>query len=326
MAQRIVVDDLINEIRAMTDEDNRESVSDADDILPALNRAQNYAVDILARQYKEPLLASTSITLVSGVDLYAIPEDALEQRVLTVEVNQSGTFYPVQYIDYQDIGIYENSQTRSSTPYYYTVIGSQLKIVPVSTGANSLRVWYLRDPMPLVAQQGRINLVNSGSNYVILDSAGDDLSSVSDDLESFVNIIDGASGIRKGTMQIQSIVDTKITFKTVPTRTLVLDLEVDTSLAALDTGLVVAQDDYLCLAPGSCVPFLKKPLSNFLVQYAVAEITRKLGGEAGLEEQVLQKFEKQIERTWVQRPNGLRVRKRSANWSMPARRLPRTGV
>ena len=321
MAQRIVVDDLVAEVRSMTDEDNVESVSDTDDILPALNRAQNYAVDILARRYKEPLLATASIDVSSGVDSYTIPEDALEQRLLTVEVNQNGIYTQLLYVDFQDISRYEVSTSRVAVPIYYTVIGNQLKVVPTPTGTYDFRVWYLKDPMPLVTQQGRINLVNTTTHYVIVDSVGGDLSSVADNLESFVNIIDGASGVRKATLQIQSIVGTKITFKTVPTRTSVLDLTVDTTTATLLTGLTIQQDDYVCLSSGACVPFLKKPLSNFLVQYAVAEITRKLQGNAGLEEQVLQKFEKQVEKSWVERPNGLRIKKRNGNWSILNRNL-----
>lgn len=315
MAQRITVNDLIADVRQQLDEDSTLTVSDKADILPALNRAQNYALDILVRQYKDPLLTHTTITAVSGQSEYDIPEDAFEQRLLKVEVQIGGSFNELLRVDYQDVGRYESTLS-TSTPYYYTVVGNQFKVLPPSNGVNNFRIWYLRDPLPLVPHQGRINIVNAAQNYIFVDVPGEDLTTVSDDLESFVNVVDGASGVRKATLQIQSIQSNKITFKTVPTRTTVLDIDVDTSM----TGLGISQDDYICISSGVCVPFMKKPFSNFLVQYAVAEIVRKLGGEAGLEEQVLAKFEKQVEKTWVQRPNSLRVIKRAGAWTHNNRR------
>ena len=55
-SQIIAVNDLIDEVRSMLDEDNRTSVSDTADILPALNRAQNYAANILSRHYESHYL------------------------------------------------------------------------------------------------------------------------------------------------------------------------------------------------------------------------------------------------------------------------------
>lgn len=316
MAQRILVDNLVSDTRRQLDEANRESVRDDEDILPALNRAQNYALDILARKYKEPILTHRMITLLPGESEYDIPEDAFEQRLLLVESFNNNTFSELELVDFKDIGRYEVVSQNSSLPYYYCVIGDKFKIIPSSVGqGRQLRLWYLLDPMPLVLSQGRVNLVNAASNYIILDAIGTDLTTESDNLDSFVNLIDGASGRVKGTLQIQSIINTKVQFKSVPTRTTVLDIVVDTDLAALTSGLTLEQDDYVCLSSGTCVPFLKKPLSNFLTQYAVAELTRKLGGVEGLEEGVLKRFEEQIDKAWVMRPNGLRVRKRNSRWT-----------
>lgn len=320
MAQRITVEDLVSEVREQTNEENRTSVTDATDIIPALNRAQNYAADILARFYKQPMLANVEVSTAQGQSLYDIPEDAFESRVLLIETKVNQTYFELLEIDYKDVGHYEITTATTSVPYFWTIIGNQIKILPTSTGAYPLRIWYVKDPLPLALPQGRINLINTASNYIIVDAVGEDLSTEADDLASFVNLIDGQTGILKGTMQIQSVANNRITFKTVPTRTTVLDLNVDTDLAALTSTLTVAEDDYICLAPNTCVPMMKKLTSNFLIQYAVAEIARKLGGDATLEAQVLTNFEKQIERTWVQRPNSLRVTKRNHNWAIPVRR------
>lgn len=317
------VNDLVSDVRSMLDEQNRSAVDTDIDILPALNRAQDFAVDILARQYEEPLLQVTLIPTVAGQTEYDIPEGALEQRLEKVEVNNNGLFYPVTRIDYRDISLYE-TQSPTSIPQFYAVRGRSFRLVPKSTGTFGLRLWWLQDPRPLVLSQGRITLVNEADQYIRVDEVGSDLTTEQDQLDSYVNLIDGQTGGVKGTFQIQSIVDNKITFKTVPTRTEVLGQTVDTDLADLtdDSGnaVQVEPDDFICVAKGGCIPFLKKPLGNFLIQYAVAEITRKLGGSAELEERILEKFEKQVERLWVGQEQSLRVTKRSSNWDFPVRR------
>lgn len=313
MAQRILVDNLIQEVRAQLDEANTVSVSDASDILPALNRGQNYAVDILARTYKEALLTSTTLTVVANQELYPIPEDAFEQRLLKVEILVDGIAVELRYISYQDID--SSNLQFGGIPGFYTVQGTDFLVYPKPISAGQLKLWYLRDPLPLVKSQGRINIANAANNYVVVDSVGEDLESTSDELASYVSFIDGATGIRKGTAQIQNIVSTKITFKTSADRASVLDIPVEVDLDNFTSGLVISQDDYICAASGTCVPFFKKPISNFIVQYAVAEITRKLGGENGAEQQVLEKFEKQMEKSWSSRPNNLRVQNRLPFWS-----------
>lgn len=319
MAQRITVDDLISDVRSLLDEDNRQSVSDDEDILPALNRAQNYASNILARHYESPMLRQIPVTMIANQPDYPIPEDAFEQRLEKLEVNVNQLFYPINRIDYRDISLYE-TQGASSIPYYYVIIGNSYRLLPTTNGTYDLRLWYLVDPQPLVTSQGRINIVNAASNYVIVDSIGDDLTTESDNLDSYVNFIDGSTGIVKGSMQIKTITGNKIEFKTSPTRSTVLNKTIDTDLNDLNSGETVEADDFVCVIKGACVPFFKKPFSNFLIQYAIAEIRRKLGGPADLELRVLQGLEEQVERSWVGREQSLRVTKKNDNWDLPVRR------
>jgi hypothetical protein len=329
-SQIIKADDLVSQVRSLLDEDNRESVSDTVDILPALNRAMNYASNILARHYESPMLKKINVTTVSGQKEYNIPEDAFEERLEKVEVEVNKLFYPVQRISYRDISLYE-SQSATSIPYYYVIVNNRYRIIPNSNAAYPLRIWYLVDPLPLVLSQGRINTVNTTDNYIVVDAAGSDLTTESDQLDSYVNIIDAQSGTRKATLQVKTISGNRITFKTVPARTTVLNTTIDTSLAtdslSVNTDInndgpdvVIEPDDFVCLIHGSCVPFFKKPFSNFLIQYAIAEIRRKLGGAAELEQRVLKELEEQVERSWVGRENSLRVSKKSAQWETPVRR------
>lgn len=315
------VQNLVDEVRAQLDEENQDSVSTESDILPSLNRAQDYAFDVYARKYPEPILAYQTLTLVGGQAEYDIPETVFEDRVSRMEIlipSGSGTgssTREVQRVSYRDISNYESS-SKTNVPYYYAIYGRKIRFVPIPSGTYNARMWYLRNPERLVIPQGRITILNNASNYVIVDAAGESLTTESDQLGSYVNLVDGQTGEIKGTLQIQTLADNKVTFRTSPTRSTVLNRTVGGSLT--DVGAL--QDDYLSPIDGICVPYYGRPTSNFLIQYAVSEITRKLGGPADQEEKVLEKFEKQVERTWTGREITLRIKKRSQNWGVPTRR------
>lgn len=312
MARRLIVDDLVADVRSRTNEANVETLSDEGDILPALNRGYDMAANILARQYDAPLLAYTTIQLVGGTQEYDIPEDALEHRIERVEVNVNGVYYPVKRVDPRE-GVVFESPANVAIPYYWEVIGDKFRVLPSVSGTYPLRVWYNKDPLPLVKSQGMITSI--GSNYVILSNEGDDLTAESDTLNSYVNIVDGRSGRLKATMQTQSIVNGKLTFRSTPARTTVLDLPVVGAIP--DT---VSRDDYVCLVHGTCVPFMKKPLSNYLIQYAVAELSESLRGNGDYENALVKKFEDAVERSWVGRPQSLQVASESKIWARTGRR------
>ncbi len=316
MARFKTVDQLLSEVRSMLDEENQENIRDVEDLLPALNRAQDYAANILSRHYESPMLAKTDLTLTSGQQEYDIPEDAFEERIEKVEVFIQSIYYPLKRIDYRDVSLYE-TPTKINVPYYYAVIGNKFRFLPGPTGTYPARIWYLRDPDPLVTKQGRITRTNTAQNYIYVDEVGTDLTTVSDNLNSYVNIVDGQTGEIKQTMQIKSIEGDRITFKSAAdgVRT---SVEGRTLTYALSSE--VAIDDYVCIYKGSCIPFFQKPFSNFLIQYAVAEITRKLGGASDMEQRILKELEQQVERSWVGREQSLRVKKRSRNWFLPSRR------
>ena len=319
------VDNLISQVRSQLDEDNSTSVRTDLDILPALNRAQDDAMNILARHYEEPLLDYFTLDLVNGVLEYPIPEDTFEDRIEKLEIEVTTNHYQeMDRISYRDITIYESS-LRSNIPRYYVQLGKRLRIIPNPTGVYDVRVWYLRCPPSLVESQGRINSVNEDENYIIVDEIGSGVSTEADQLESYVNLIDGQSGLIKGTFQVKRIDSNKVTFKTTPSRTKVINKTISTSLSSLvdrdGNTITVEPDDYICSIGGSCVPFFSKPVNNFLIQFAIAEITRKLGGPADMEEQVLRKFEEKVERSWVGREQTIRIKKRARYWNRPARRF-----
>jgi hypothetical protein len=314
------VENLVDEVRSVLDEENTDSVDTSRDILPALNRAQDFAFDVYARIYPEPILKYQTLQLVGGQQEYDIPEDAFEDRIVKIEITiPSGqgraTYREIDRIAYTDISEYESSSV-TNVPYYYCIISRKIRFIATPSGTYNARLWYLRSPEKLVLPQGRITVVNNTSNYVVVDSIGDSITTEIDQLGSFVNLIDGQTGVVKGTMQVMSLNENKVTFRTVPTRNTVINREVSGSLESLSVEL----DDYITTVDGTCVPYFGRPTTNFIIQYGVADMTRKMGGAAGQEEEILKKFEQQVERTWAGRAQQLRVSKKSQVWGVPTRR------
>ena len=310
------VDDLVTNVRSQLDESNPDSVDTDEDILPSLNRGLDYAVDIYVRRYPEPFLQKTTLDLVSNQADYDMPENVFEDRIEKVEISINGTQREVQLVSYRDITNYESTPT-ANVPYYYTIFSRKIRFVPTPSGTYDARIWYIQLPEKLVLPQGRITSINTANNYVLVDSAGSSLTTEADQLGSYINVVDGQTGQIKGSLQIQIIDDNRITFRTSPQRTTVLNRTISTSLSSVGG---IGLDDYLSPIDGTCVPYYSRPTVNFLIEYAVAEITRKLGGEAGMHEKVLEKFEKQVERTWAGREQSWRVKKRSQSWGVPTKR------
>lgn len=320
MSRLVTVDSLVEAVRSQLHETNVEAVDTVIDILPALNRAQDFAVDIYSRYYPDPYLTHAVLTLSGGTQEYDIPDEAFEDRILKVEMsigNSLGrpTYREVQRIAFTDISNYESASV-SSIPYYYAVVGRKIRFVPVPSGTYNSRIWYIREPEKMVLQQGRVTVINITSNYLVVDQLGGDLQTTTDQLQSYINVIDGSTGEIRSTHQIQSLTGNRITIRTTPARSSVLGRTVTGVLP--DT---IEKDDYVCVVEGSCVPFLNSPTSNFAVQYAVNEMTRKLGGDVTPEVQMLKDLEDQVTRTWTGRETTLRVTKRSPIFGVTTRRL-----
>ena len=171
MTRVSTVDDLVDQVRSQIDEDNIDSIDTDVDILPALNRAQDFAFNILARHYEEPLLSTTTLELFAGTSEYPMPENAFEDRLEKVEISIGGSQFEVQRISFRDLSFYETS-LQVNVPYYYTVVGRKIRFVPEPTGTYNARIWYLREPVELGLTQGRITRVEADSNYVVVDAPG----------------------------------------------------------------------------------------------------------------------------------------------------------
>jgi hypothetical protein len=311
MAAPQTVNDLIAEVRSLLNNDNQYGIDDTLDIIPALNRAKDKAYTVLSKQYKEPLLTYRTVSFPSNQDYLDLPEDAFQDRLEKIQCSLGdGQYVDVERISFQDSTRYERSGT-GFYPRFYCIVGRQIRFFPQASSGTSFRIWLIGAPEQLVLSQGRITTVSEDNNYLLLDEPGEDLTSAMDQLDSYVNIIDSSTGTVKGSLQIRSIADQRVTFKTSPTRSTVYGKTITDSL----TDLGVEQDDYVCSIKGSCVPLANKIVRNFLIQYAVADI-KGSGNDEGaiLAKNVLDSFEKEMESTWVGREITLKVKRKSKQW------------
>lgn len=314
--RRLTTNNLIEDCRSLLDEQNQESIDDEDDILPALNRGQDLAANILARHYESPLLAYVAVTLNSSDQEYDIPEDAFEQRIEKVEININGSYSECRRVSYRDATALESTAS-ASIPLFYSEVGLKYRLFPKPTGSYAARVWYLKDPAPLAKEQGTITSINSGSNYIVVSDLGSDLTTTNDSFNSYVSFIDGQTGKIKGACQIQTISGSRITFKTSATRSTVLNQTISNSIPS-----TVEQDDLICVVGSTCVPLLKKPFSQYMIDFAVSELLNiKLGIPSDLAEQRTKQLEKIVEKSWVGREQYLRVKNVSPHFTK--RRLRR---
>lgn len=305
------VDDLVNQVRDQLDEANTEDVSNTD-ILQSLNRAQRKAANILARRYPDFFIASTDVTT-TATDTYDVPEAAFGRRIEHVTVVRNQLEYKLDRISYRDIYRYTSTST-TAVPRVYAFKGRSYVVKPTPSSGLTLRLWYAAAPETMVLGQGRITSVNTASTYVLVDALGSDLTTSTDALGAFVNIVDAQTGKIKATLQINSL-DTstkRVNFKTSGlSRSSVYNRTIGTTL----TSLGVTEDDYVCAIQGTCVPDLPDSCLDYTVQYAVTEIRRRMGEPVQDEAAALKALEDDIERQWAGRELVHRVRNKSRHWA-----------
>lgn len=326
MALLQTTNDLVDEVRSLTNELNQDALQSERDIIPALNRAQDHMMSILSKHYPEPYLIEYVFDILPSRAAYTIPEDAWSDMVTKIEVVPPGSSrrYEVMRAKYRDATKFRSS-AKPNIPAYYIVRGREIELIPGASGSYDGVMWYLRAPERVVLPQGRITFVSAAQNRIKVDTIGEDLSTETDSLESWVNIIDGQTGIVKATCQIQSTSGTQdITFKpsissglltasgTILNRTPTTDL---TQVVDLDGNLNVNPNDYICSIKGTCVPYFFQPARNFIISHAAADCGRAIGVPSDSMYRERDKFEKEIQSAWAGREASLRIKNVNPNWN-----------
>lgn len=312
---------LIEEIRGILDENNEANIDDRRDILPALNRAYDKAVNIISRHYVDALVKKRMVTVAERGedDLWDIPADAFEERLLKAEVRVGNIYHELKRVDYTDVTELETPGVVSA-PYYYTIEGRKWRTLPKASGAYPFRIWTATTPGPLQMEQGRVASFNSTAGFLLLDELDPDLSTESASLRSYINVVDGATGAIKGTHQVAQVLGNRLTIRSVPSRDSVFGRVVTGTLP-----LNLAKDDYICSAQGTVIPVLQHTLSTYLVEYAVLDMQRKLAEDPQLGKMLESELANNLEKMSFGREPDKRVKKRNGQWTPIYRRVLQRG-
>lgn len=306
---------LIQEIREQTNEHNEVPLSDAA-ILRVMNRGLRYVTSELARTWEEPLvaLAYYSASTYDPDVGFPLPDDAFEERITYVRVDTPAAPTPIPARSYSQVSALDVRGSRSFIPAAYYQKGRALFLVPRPASTYPILVDYVRLPDSYVKPIGRVSDVNLTANSVVLEDINLDLiSAASDQRKSFVNVIDGLTGIVKFTMQVARIDGSLVTFRTVPTRTTIDARPISTTMDPLVA--VVDADDYLCSSDGTCVSQLGQAFVSYIVEYAAAEIGRSLNDSmVQISASIAKRAEEAARQQRQGRPNVIRVKNRSKVW------------
>ncbi len=307
----ITSSDLLSQVRSQVDEANSESISDAD-IYAALNRAQRKACNVLVKHFPDLFLTYTTQALTAGTDTYDIPTGAYGRRISQILVLFNTLEYVLKRVMFSDLHKY-TSASQTKLPGVYALKGRSYVVKPMPSSSVSLKIWYPAAPETIVAPQGRITSVNVASTYVLLDALGSGLTTSVAALGAYVNVIDASTGAIKATLQTASLTtaSSQVTFKT--SGLSAATVYGRTVATAIPT--TVAVNDYVCAVQGTCVPDLPDACLDFLIQYGVAEIRRRLGEPMQDENAMLAALESDVQTQWVNREIVSKITNRSRAWT-----------
>lgn len=329
--------DLITEVRDEADEYNVASKDD-NAVLRMLNRGQRFVASQMVRAWQDPLLVRGQLDTSKYVSSPAnpipgtpaatgipIPRDCFEDRILQLWVATTSTPTPVEQRTYRQVSAFEY-QSAVAVPQFFYVRGRQIVTVPPMNNTYNLLVDYLRQPDALVKPIGRVvNWDPSGGAWVVVDALDTSLvSTTTTDLKSFVNVVDGLTGLVKCTLQVASIVGNKMTWRATPTYATIEGRALSANTLGLAGDFALSADDYICNVAGTCVPQLNEMVTGFLVEYAVAALARSLGqATATISNAIAEEARKFAEQQKAGRTTTRRIKSRSKVWSRtPYARMP----
>ena len=313
MSLENTTEDLIQQVRDITDEDNTNDIS-PELIIRMLNRSQQALVTELVRKYTPHFMnelyytASDFTTDDQGrLRVLQLPKQSFAFRVLNVDAKIGTGWYAVrQSPAITTIGLDFNNQ--ASLPVVYRIQGDKLYLYPDASAITNLRIRFSFRAPKLVPTQGRITNFSSDTSTIVLDAVGSGLSTSVDTLAAFINVIDHLTGRIKATLQVSGINTTTktLTIKTTSlSRSTVFGYTVGT---ALPTD--IALDDYVCLASGTCVPFLSMDLTNYHVEIAGFFVKRALGTVDTADFSERDKVMEAASSFWTGRDYSLRIRRK----------------
>jgi len=311
MSRGLSVNDLADELRSLLDEFNDSNLDIERDVLPVFNDAQLVAFGVLSRSYPEPLLTPVDITVTSGTTTVPLPEAIFGDSLREVEWIDPNNYDRPRTSD--QVILRKLSQNYASSivaaPRMHSIYGRNIRFNQPASGQYTLRLWILREPDQIIKPFGRILNTDLTNNILYLTDTDTEYDVTSGD-NSYVNIIDGQTGLIKGTVQILEWDEADTArIKLIPDSTTVMGKPVNGDISSAE------RDDYLCFIKGTCVLQFSDIIRNFIKQYAIDRLKRnKLGYPYDVDNKLVEDFKKDMKRAYMGRMSSLRIWHNNPNW------------
>ena len=316
MSRGMTISDIIDELRASVEEENSVQIEDSYNLLPILNRAHSKAYDILTQVYPEPLLAK--VDLVVNTREISLPENIYQDKIHQLYwVDGSGKkLAPCNKSSIQQFSE-DDGINESGWPTSYVVFGRKIRFS--GEPAGTLRMWYMRELERLAEPIASIDGI-SGTDTLLISGLDADWDFTAGRTNSYVNIVDGQTGLVKGTVQVRSSSTSEIVIRSAPDRSTVLNRDISSDLTAIvdDEGstVPVSADDYLCEIRGTCVLPYWDLVHDFIAQYGIAELKRELGYAYDVDQQLVSSFRVDMRKSALaNRDAPFTIRRRNAIWN-----------
>jgi len=303
------VEDLIQQVRDLTDEDNTEDISDAF-IVRMLNRAQQDLVSEITRKYNSHFMSevilsasdfsadSSGVSRVADLSKYM---SSVAFKINSIDSKIGDAWTPVRQVPFSHT-LALDTKTGTSLPVVYSLQGNKLFVYPNVDTLVKLRVRYQLRPPKLTRVVGRITDIIAPTLFKISDSSMlQDIGN--EDLSNFINIVDPFTGNIKSTHQISLAADNE-TVSIVSSnmyRDKVFGRTVDAEMVD------VSDDDLVCFAHGTCVPYLVSDLTNYHVEIAAFHVKRALGTVDNPDFQERDRIIERVSKVWAGRENTMKI-------------------
>ena len=209
-----------------------------------------------------------------------------------------------------------SSDIIQNTPQVYKLFGRKIRFCAPPSGLYGLRIWHLREIDSLQQPIGRISALDLANNTVYLSDVNEDFDPTASNLTEYVNVIDGQTGKIKGSFQIRAWDEVEtMQFKTIRDRSSVLNRTISTNF----DDISVSEDDYICPIKGTCVLWFSDAVHTFIVQYAAAEMKRKLGYAYDVDQNLVKDFEVDLRKTYAGRDQKMQIKQSNPNWMKGSR-------
>lgn len=311
------IDNLAAEIKSEVDEYNEISIDIDLDLIPLFNRANSKAWEILVRSYPDPILEPYTVTYTAGSDTVDLPEHLFGDRVKLIVWEGSNNNRVV--VDTLSLRQLQKRKSNFSTvaPDLAAFYGRKIIFSHIIANTTlTLTVWAARQPDHLVRPFGRIISTNSSSSEIYITDVNTSYDVTVGD-GAYLNIVDGATGEIKGSIQASTFNGTDtVKYKTSPDYTTVLDRTISNDISDAN------RDDYLCYVRGTCVIPCADLIRNFIYQYALSRIKRnKLGQPYDVDSKIVGDLEADLRRASMGRANKLRIEQKESVWSFGSRAI-----